>query len=172
MTALLLALLSAPAGQAMPMPEAKVACPARPAALPAELAGWSAAAPVTAAANAAGVGAAMLTIGKGAVATLVPTAAVALPVASTRAPKVDSRAGLFAFSVAGTGRYRVALGAGVWIDVVANGAALPSVAHGHGPACSPVRKTVDFDLKPGRYLLQVTGSDAAVLPLLIARLPG
>jgi hypothetical protein len=55
------------------------------------------------------------------------------------------------------------------VEVVANGAAIPSVAHGHGPDCTPVRKFVDWDLKPGRYLLQVTGDPAAV-QLLLAKL--
>ena len=46
--------------------------------------------------------------------------------------------------------------------MIANGAALPSVHHGHGPACTPIRKLVDWDLKPGRYLLQLTGEPATV----------
>jgi hypothetical protein len=77
--------------------------------------------------------------------------------------------GLFAFEVGAAGRYRLALGAAHWVEVVANGAAIPSVAHGHGPDCTPVRKFVDWDLKPGRYLLQVTGDPAAV-QLLLAKL--
>ena len=133
---------------------AVLACPATPVALPAEYAGWSAGVPVAAAAEPAAVGDAMLTVGRGARASLQPAAALKLPVVPKRA---GSHGGLFAFEAASPGRYRVALGAGAWVEVVANGAALASVAHGHGPACSAVRKIVDYDLKPGRYLLQVTG---------------
>jgi len=34
-----------------------------------------------------------------------------------------------------------------------------------------VRKMVDFDLQPGRYLLQVAGNASATLPLMVARMP-
>lgn len=45
-----------------------------------------------------------------------------------------------------------------------------SVAHGHGPACSTIRKTVDFDLKPGRYLLQVARSRTEAIRIMVSRL--
>lgn len=142
------------------------ACPATPAALPPELAGWSAHQPVAAAATPA-----TLTIGKGARATLLPAGVVRLAVPITKPQAADARAGLFAFTVPTAGRYRVALSAGAWIDVVQDGKALASVAHGHGPACSPVKKMVDFDLVPGRYLLQIVGSSSPTLDLMVARLP-
>ena len=138
---------------------AAAACPATPAALPADYAGWSAAMPVAAAAEPAAVADAMLIVGRGARASLQPSGALKLPVTPKRA---GTHGGLFAFEAASPGRYRVALGAQLWVEVVANGAALPSVAHGHGPACTVVRKIVDFDLRPGRYLLQVTGEPATV----------
>lgn len=135
------------------------ACPAAPVALPAEYAGWSAATPIAAAAEPAAVGDAILTVGRGARASLQPAGALKLPVTPKQA---GANGGLFAFEAASAGRYRVALGAGVWVEVVANGVALTSVAHGHGPACTAVRKFVEFDLKPGRYLLQVTGEPATL----------
>ena len=67
-------------------------------------------------------------------------------------------------------RYRIALGAGAWIDVVEDGRAVTSVAHAHGPACSGIHKTVDFDLAPGKYVLQVAGSDAPVATVMVAKL--
>ncbi|WP_375391013.1 homogentisate 1,2-dioxygenase [uncultured Sphingomonas sp.] len=164
---LILAQALAPTPAAMDV--AKTVCPAMPAALPADYAGWSVAAPVTAAPDASRVGDAMLRIGQGARATLQPASALRLPVPSARPLGATGHGGVFAFEAAAAGRYRVALGAGVWVDVVANGAALTSVAHGHGPDCTPVRKYVDFDLKPGRYLLQVTG-DPSVLALMVAKL--
>lgn len=153
---MLLALLLA---QAAPAP---AACPTTPAPLPADYAGWNAALPVAAAAEPAAVADAMLTLGKGARATLAPAGALKLPVAPKTPLAATAHGGLFAFEATGAGRYRVALGAGLWVEVVANGLALPSVAHGHGPACTAVRKFVEWDLKPGRYLLQVTGDPAAV----------
>lgn len=152
---MLIALLLAQAAVA----PAATACPATPVALPADYAGWNAAVPVAAAAEPAAVGDAMLTVGRGARTTLQPAGALKLPVTPKR---TGANGGLFAFEAASAGRYRVALGASVWAEVVANGAALPSVAHSHGPACTPVRKVVEFDLKPGRYLLQVTGEPATL----------
>ena len=143
-------------------------CPVKPV-IPVELAGWTAAAPIEAAVNTAGIGTALLPLGKGVSATLLTDTDVTLPVAG-KPQAAGTHAGLFALEVPVAARYRVALGAAAWIDVVANGAALPSVAHGHGPDCSPVRKMVDYDLKPGRYLLQVSGAARPVLAMMLARL--
>lgn len=147
---------------------AAAAC-ASPAPLPAGLAGWTAALPVAAAVRAGDVGRAMLPIGKGARATLAAATAVTYPVAPSRTR--DGRGGLFGFTIKQAGRYRVALGASAWIDVVGDGRAATSVAHGHGPKCSAVRKMVDFDVTPGRYVLQVVGAERPTLDLMVARLP-
>jgi hypothetical protein len=61
-----------------------------------------------------------------------------------------------AFTIANGGRYRVALDQGGWIDLVRDGKPLTSVAHGHGPNCTTIRKIVDFDLTPGSYTLKLT----------------
>ena len=65
--------------------------------------------------------------------------------------------------------YRVALGGKAWIDVVRGGAAVASVAHGHGPACTGVTKMVEFILAPGTYTVQLSGSEADSLALLVAK---
>ncbi|MBX3594825.1 hypothetical protein [Sphingomonas sp.] len=70
------------------------------------------------------------------------------------------RGAMIGFRVARAGRYGVALDQAGWIDVVAGtsgGVKIASVAHGHGPACSTVRKIVSFDLAPGVYRLYLTG---------------
>ncbi|MES3081389.1 hypothetical protein [Sphingomonas faeni] len=67
------------------------------------------------------------------------------------------------FDVAKAGTYRVALGGAAWIDVVQSGKVLTSAAHAHGPACSPVKKMVDFVLPAGRYALQLSGAKTAEL---------
>ena len=66
------------------------------------------------------------------------------------------------------GTYRVALGAGAWVDMLRDGKAIASTAHGHGPACSGIRKIVDFPLTPGSYVLQLAGSPDANIPVLVA----
>lgn len=136
--------------------------------IPAELKGWSPAVAVAAGRSVARVG--TVTIGKGARVTLAPANAVVLLIPPGKAPPVGTSAGLLAFDVPIAGRYRVALGAAAWVDVVVAGKATTSVAHGHGPACSPVRKQVDFDLRPGRHTLQVTGGRIATLDVMVARL--
>ncbi|HEX8485771.1 homogentisate 1,2-dioxygenase [Sphingomonas sp.] len=133
--------------------------------IPAELAGWEMMAPVV-----AGAAPATIRIGQGARATLVPGASVTYAPAPAKPGATGTSGGVFVFDVATAGRYRVALGAGAWIDVVRGNQAVASIAHGHGPACSPVKKTVDFDLTPDRYRLQVAGSPVATLPLMIASL--
>ncbi|PAL22778.1 hypothetical protein [Sphingopyxis sp. GW247-27LB] len=62
-------------------------------------------------------------------------------------------------TIAAAGRYGVAADGRVWIDLVAHGKPLTSAEHGHGPACSGIRKIVWFDLTPGTY--DVTLSKAA-----------
>lgn len=169
-TFLLPLLLAAASPQAMDgMDHKPAACPATPAPLPAGLEGWSRKTPVRAGATAAR--ATMLTIGQGAVASLLPTPKVTYDVRPEKPGGSVSSGGLFAFTIATAGRYRVALGSGAWIDVLTGTTPAVSVSHGHGPDCTGVRKMVDFDLQPGRYLLQIAGNGSATLPLMVARVP-
>lgn len=62
------------------------------------------------------------------------------------------------FVVPRAGRWRVSLDSGVWVDVVRDGRAVASAAHGHGAACGGVRKRVEFELGAGRYVLQLSGA--------------
>lgn len=156
-------LLSGAAAQAAATP------PCTPPPLPAALAGWQQGARFAAGTSAAA--AAPLTIGRGATATLVAPAALDYARPAAKAGAADSFGGLFAVTIARAGRYRVALGGGAWIDVVQGDRLLSSVAHAHGPACSPIRKMVDFDLAPGRYLIQIAGSKTRDLSLMVAAVP-
>ncbi|MGH6614636.1 homogentisate 1,2-dioxygenase [Sphingomonas sp.] len=61
------------------------------------------------------------------------------------------------FAIPQTGSYKVALSSGAWVDVVSQGKALTSTAHGHGPVCTGIRKIVDFKLAKGLYALQLAG---------------
>ena len=69
------------------------------------------------------------------------------------------------------GRYGIAADGKVWIDVIANAAPVASVGHGHGPACSGIRKIVWFNLPVGTYELALSKAEVARVRLLIVRPP-
>lgn len=144
-------------------------CPATPAPLPAELAGWAGATPVAAAATAADIGKAQIPVGSRADIALLPAAQVQFAVPE-KAPAAGTSSGIVHFTVPVARTYRVALGAGAWIDVVRDGKLVASSAHSHGVPCTPVRKTVDFALTPGDYVLQISGNRDASLSVLIVPL--
>lgn len=146
--------------------QAEVPCPAKPAPLPAELAGWAHAMPVTAGVDAAG--AATIQPGHAATVTLAPTPRVRFAAAPGKAADPASHGGVLAFTVPCAGTYRVALSVGAWVDVLAGGKALKSAAHGHGPACSGMRKIVDFKLAAARHLLQIFGSPTPTITVMVA----
>ncbi len=146
-------------------------CPATAPALPPELAGWATKAAITAAAQARDGAKSVLAPGQAATIALLPTPQVRYPAQPAKAGDGASHGGLVSFAVATPGTYRVALGAGAWIAVAQRGSLLASVGHGHGPACSGVRKMVDFALRPGRYVLEIAASAQPSLDVMIARLP-
>lgn len=139
--------------------------------LPSDLAAWTSKAPLAAATKAAGLAAATLVPGKAVAATLSHTAEVSYVTQPEKPGGTVSYGGLLAFDVSQAGTYRVALGAGPWIDVLKDGQPVTSTAHGHGPACSSVRKMVDFPLTPGRYVIQISADAEPTLGILVARLP-
>lgn len=73
----------------------------------------------------------------------------------TRSASAEKWGGIVPITVAKAGRLIVAIDAGAWIDLVQDGMVVVSAGHGHGPACSGIRKMVEFDVVPGRYLLQI-----------------
>lgn len=143
-------------------------CPAQAEPVSAALSGWGAGIALASGADAAA--AAVLVPGKRYDLHLMPMAAVTYP---TRLAKEDvpGFGGIAAVSVSDPGTYRVALGSAPWVDVVRDGTALESIAHGHGPACSGIHKVVDFTLTPGRYFVTISGNETADVPIMIARLP-
>lgn len=82
-------------------------------------------------------------------------------VAPERKPDVHKFGGIIPIDVKRAGRLVVALDAGAWIDLVRDGAVVKSLAHGHGPACSGIRKMVEFDVTQGRYQLQIVNAPTA-----------
>jgi hypothetical protein len=130
------------------------------------MAGWT----TKSATAATAAGETPLTLDRGVQAKLLPAGTTRLIVRPGKLPTAGSSGGVFAFTVPTVGRYRVAAGAGAWLDVVRDGKALTSVTHAHGPACSGIRKMVDFDLRPGRHLLQVVNSPTPTIHLMVSRL--
>lgn len=169
-----LLLLGAPGmaqdGQANAPARTSAAC-AAPAILPEILASWTKPVPIDGGRNARGAQAAMLTPGRAVTMALHPTSEIAYSVAPARPAGSASYGGLAHFTVQQAGTWRVALGAGAWVDVIRGKDVLTSIAHGHGPECSGIRKMVDYSLKPGGYTLQIAGNGTDSLPLLVTRLP-
>jgi len=107
----------------------------------------------------------------------VPVADAKFVTAPDRAAKPGTGAVVAGFDVPVVGIYRIAVGGaalrpkGIWIDVVAGGEALKSVAHEEGPACSTIAKVVDFDLPAGHYTLQLAGIPDPSTPVRVLILP-
>ena len=138
---------------------------------PPELAGWAARTPLPAARDAKGLRRAALVPGAAIDAALLPTPDVHYVVRPEKPGGSVSYGGLYALVISRPGTYRVALGAGAWIDLLKGKKAVVSTAHGHGPDCSGIRKMVDFPLARGRYVLQIAANGEAALPVMVALLP-
>lgn len=109
--------------------------------------------------------------GKAVSLTLLPTPKVTYPLRPEKPGGTVSFGGLLRFTVAEEGIWRVALSSGAWVDVVKDGKAATSVAHGRGPDCSGIRKMVDYRLAPGTYTLQVAANGSDSMTLMVARQP-
>lgn len=94
---------------------------------------------------------------------LSPNAAVRYAAPPEKQSGAESFGGTFPVHIAWAGKYAVALGAGAWIDIVKDGEAIGSTSHQHGPTCSTIRKIVVFDLTPGHYVLQISGSKTTAI---------
>ena len=100
---------------------------------------------------------------------LKDAAIVRMAVAPTRPAAAGTFIAAPSLEVKTAGTYRVALSAPAWLDLFRDGKPLESVAHTHGPACSGIRKIVDFDLKPGRYTLMVSGAKEPGATVLVVK---
>jgi len=147
---------------AAPAEKPEAACPAAPV-LPPELADWSRdAAGKTIYAYGDDLGAGWSPLG--AARTALPLhkfESLRYGVAPERKPDVHKFGGMIPIDVKRAGRLVVALDAGAWIDLVRDGAIMKSMTHGHGPACSGIRKMVEFDVTQGRYQLQIVNAPTA-----------
>ena len=140
--------------------DAPPVCAAIDKVLPAPWTGWTTPEPLKGAANLGAAG--KLVAGHTYSAALSASPAMSYVVPLPKPAAEGSYAGLFTLSVVTAGTYSIALSNGAWIDVVPEaGAALTSVAHGHGPACTTIHKVVDFALQPGAYVVQVSGAQTS-----------
>jgi hypothetical protein len=174
MNARLLILVAASTFSLAPLPvlaQTPPACAAMDASLTGEFTGWTSKTDITAATASKALSKAELTVGKAANVALPSTADVKYATQPEKPGGSVSHGGMVAFRIAEAGTYRVALGSGAWIDVLKNGKAIESTAHGHGPECSTIRKVVDFPLTPGRYVLQISANADAQIGVMVARRP-
>lgn len=122
---------------------------------------WSAfaqASPLTAAAKAADQP--EIKIAQAYALTLVPAAQAEYAVA----PKMvapGSFGGLLMLTVDKAGDYSVAISDKIWVDVIRDGQALRPAAHQDSAPCGAIHKTVDFQLVPGHYTIQLSNAPAA-----------
>ena len=79
------------------------------------------------------------------------------------------KAGIVSFTVPKPGVYQVTLSADAWIDLIQDGRSLRSLGSTGKRDCPEVRKSVRFDLHPGRATLQL--SDASADSIKVAILP-
>ncbi|MGC4252963.1 MAG: hypothetical protein QM605_16250 [Sphingobium sp.] len=156
---------------ALPLPafaamEAAADCSA-PAELTEPFLSWRSPVPLQAATDRKGTAKAELTAGHAAAVALSPTPKVAYALRPEKPGGSVSFGGMARFVVPSAGLWRVALSSGAWVDVVKDGKAHTSVAHGHGPECSGVRKMVDYDLQPGTYTLQIAANGEDRMTVLV-----
>ena len=95
----------------------------------------------------------------------------ALPPA--KKPSSDAAyAGLARLTLNDAGVYRLSLDRAAWVDVIANGAAIPSQDSQGRPGCDAPHKIVEFVLPAGTALtLQFSASAAATLRIGVTRSP-
>jgi hypothetical protein len=148
--------------------EAPACPPGQVAPPPAEFSRWGDAQPLVAATTPAQAQLTLVPLGIARKLALELGSRVQYAVIPGRPDVGAGKAGMIAFDIATAGVYRVALSAGPWIDVIRDGKSTKSIAHSHGPACGTIRKIVDFQLTPGRYILQLAASDTPEVTAMIA----
>jgi hypothetical protein len=76
--------------------------------------------------------------------------------------------GLLMLTVKDAGDYSIALDSRTWVDVIRDGQVVESTGHGHGPACTSLRKKVVFALTPGIYTIQLANAPQASVRIEVA----
>lgn len=164
----LAAMVTGPAAAQDPM--IGPSCMTGPAPIPPALAAWDMAMPLSAAHTATDLEQAQLTIGRRTDISLMPVAEVHFIVPPRGRNASGSHGGLASFTIERAGTYRIALGSDVAIGIVKGGQRVAPTGNAPGPACSSLRKTVDYAFTPGAYILQIAGDPRTSLPVLIIAL--
>ena len=142
-------------------------CPEDAVPLPAELAAWTHPVPLVAATGQVELRKAKLAVGQAVLALMQATPTVTYSARPADPGGKVSKGGLFQLAIKHAGIYRVAISDHSWIDVVSHGKPVLSSRHGAGPACSGIRKMVDYPLKAGTYTLQLSAGDQDKLGILV-----
>lgn len=90
---------------------------------------------------------------------------VKLAAKGERKPKSNTSAGLAALDVAKIGKLDVILSNATYVDLVRDGRVLQSTGHADLKTCTGFRKSVSFDVVPGRYIVQLTDAPARTVKM-------
>lgn len=109
--------------------------------------------------------------GKAIEVALLPLAQVTFPGKPTRTPKPDDDQTFGGVvHVAGTPaatHYQVTISDHGWVDVVQNGAPLEATGHTGSHDCKGIRKSVRFEVAPGPFSIQVSGTRSPSIRVVI-----
>ena len=142
------------------------ACPADPTvALTQTWAAWKTPAALNASADAAK--APDVAIGSAYTLALAPSAGITYSVQPYRAPTAGTFGGILSLKITTGGVYSIGVDKKAWIDVIKDGQSLKPVGHSEGIVCTAIKKTVDFQLSPGVYAVQLSNAGDAALALEI-----
>ena len=100
---------------------------------------------------------------------LAPQTDVTFALPPERGPRRDNpHAAVVPFAPGEAGTYHVALSAPAWLDVVQEGAIVPSAAFVSFTDCPGLRKIVAFDIGEDAFTLQISDAEAASIAVAIA----
>lgn len=165
------ALATGPAAAQHAEHDAAAACAQIDAQLPLDLAAWPQRQALVSAARPDDLATAVVTPGQAVNATLHPTREVTYLAQPEKPGGSVAYGGLLRVHVTEPGTYRVVLDNKAWIDMLRNGRAVTSTAHAPGPACTTARKTVEFPLERGDYVLQVAANPSPRVAVLVTPRP-
>jgi hypothetical protein len=103
--------------------------------------------------------------------TLARFADAKLPMVPSRMPKSqDSYAGFMRIPAPPkAATYRITLSQGAWLDVVQDGHEAKSTVFSGAIGCEGVRKSVKFDLTAAPFIIELSGTSARSIGLVIAQ---
>lgn len=138
--------------------------------LPVELNAWKSLSYVGAANSADELSKSSLEVGKASYVGLNKTPKMKYVVRPMNEGGTVSYGGIFEIKIPENGTYRVALGNASWIDMVQDGKSAQSLAHNGGPENSGIRKMVDYNLKAGTCVVQLSAGADSTTAVLITKI--